>query len=162
VVEAAVRLVANGSTIRVHADAGLEPMWGDHDRLEQVFVNLLENAVAHGGSPHGIDVTLRRGASRGTVEAEVADQGPGIPPALVGRIFEPRVRGRADRAGAGLGLPIAKGIVEAHGGSLEAVPAGRGARFVVTLPCDPPTDSSDGRLDASWSLVEAARGPDGA
>ncbi|MGH9290307.1 MAG: ATP-binding cassette domain-containing protein, partial [Acidimicrobiales bacterium] len=40
VVEAAVRLVANGSTIRVHADAGLEPVWGDHDRLEQVFVNL--------------------------------------------------------------------------------------------------------------------------
>ena len=161
VVEAAVRLVANGSTIRLHADADLEPMWGDHDRLEQVFVNLLENAVAHGGSPDGIDVTLRRGASRGTVEAEVADQGPGIPPALVGRIFEPRVRGRADGAGAGLGLPIAKGIVDAHGGSLEAVPAGRGARFVVTLPCEPPSDASDARLDASWSLVEAARGPGG-
>jgi signal transduction histidine kinase len=158
VVEAAVRLVANGSTIRLHADADLEPMWGDHDRLEQVFVNLLENAVAHGGSPDGIDVTLRRGASRGTVEAEVADQGPGIPPALVGRIFEPRVRGRADGAGAGLGLPIAKGIVDAHGGTLEAVPVGRGARFVVTLPCEPPTESSDARLDASWSLVEATKG----
>jgi signal transduction histidine kinase/ABC-type multidrug transport system ATPase subunit len=157
VVEAAVRLVANGSTIRIHADADLEPMWGDHDRLEQVFVNLLENAVEHGGSPDGIDVTLRRGASRGTVEAEVADHGPGIPPALVGRIFEPRVRGRADGAGAGLGLPIAKGIVDAHGGSLEAVPVGRGARFVVTLPCEPPTDSSDA-LDASWSLVDVARG----
>jgi signal transduction histidine kinase/ABC-type multidrug transport system ATPase subunit len=160
VVEAAVRLVADGSTIRVHADADLEPMWGDHDRLEQVFVNLLENAVAHGGSPDGIDVTLRRGASRGAVEAEVADQGPGIPPALVGRIFEPRVRGRGDRAGAGLGLPIAKGIVEAHGGNLEAVPVGRGARFVVTLPCEPPTDSSKARLDASWSLVDAAKEPD--
>jgi len=158
VVEAAVRLVADGSTIRVHADADLEPMWGDHDRLEQVFVNLLENAVAHGGSPDGIDVILRRGASRGTVEAEVADQGPGIPPALVGRIFEPRVRGGADRAGAGLGLPIAKGIVEAHGGRLEAVPSARGARFVVTLPSEPPTDSSDARLDASWSLVEATKG----
>jgi len=162
VVEAAVRLVANGSTIRVHADAGLEPLWGDHDRLEQVFVNLLENAVAHGGSADGIDVALRRGAARGTVEAEVADRGPGIPPALVGRIFEPRVRGPADRAGAGLGLPIAKGIVEAHGGRLEAVPVDRGARFVVTLPCEPPTDSSDAPLDASWSLVEVARGPDGA
>jgi signal transduction histidine kinase len=133
-------------------------MWGDHDRLEQVLVNLLENAVAHGGSPDGIDVILRRGASRGTVEAEVADQGPGIPPALVGRIFEPRVRGGADRAGAGLGLPIAKGIVEAHGGRLEAVPSARGARFVVTLPSEPPTDSSDARLDASWSLVEATKG----
>jgi signal transduction histidine kinase len=161
VVEAALRLVADGSTIQVHADADAEPVWGDHDRLEQVFVNLLENAVAHGGSPDGIDVTLRRGASRGTVEAEVADQGPGIPPSLAGRIFEPRVRGRADRGGAGLGLPIARGIVEAHGGSLEALPVGRGACFVVTLPCEPPTDSSDARLDASWSLVEAATGSDG-
>jgi signal transduction histidine kinase len=161
VVEAALRLVADGSTIQVHADADVEPVWGDHDRLEQVFVNLLENAVAHGGSPDGIDVTLRRGASRGTVEAEVADQGPGIPPSLAGRIFEPRVRGRADRGGAGLGLPIARGIVEAHGGSLEALPVGRGACFVVTLPCEPPTDSSDARLDASWSLVEAAKGSDG-
>jgi signal transduction histidine kinase/ABC-type cobalamin/Fe3+-siderophores transport system ATPase subunit len=171
VVEAAVRLVTDGSTIRVHADADLEPIWGDHDRLEQVFVNLLENAATHGGSPDGIDVTLRRGTSRGSVEAEVADRGPGIPPALVGRIFEPRVRGRADRAGAGLGLPIAKGIVEAHGGSLEAVAvghaprshgrSGRGARFVVTLPCEAPSDSSHARRDASWSLVEAARGPDG-
>jgi K+-sensing histidine kinase KdpD len=60
-----------------------------------------------------------------------------------------------------LGLPIARGIVEAHGGSLEALPVGRGACFVVTLPCEPPTDSSDARLDASWSLVEAAKGSDG-
>jgi signal transduction histidine kinase/ABC-type multidrug transport system ATPase subunit len=160
VVEAALRLVANGSTIRVQADADLEPVWGDHDRLEQVFVNLLENAVAHGGSPAGIDVTLRRGAGRGTVEVEVADQGPGVPPSLAGRIFEPRVRGRADRAGAGLGLPIAKGIVDAHGGSLTDVPVARGACFVVALPCDPPTDASDVPLDASWSLVDAPTEPD--
>jgi signal transduction histidine kinase len=160
VVEAAVRLVADVSTIRVHAHADLEPVWGDHDRLEQVFVNLLENAVAHGGSPDGIDVTLRRGASRGTVEAEVADQGPGIPRSLAARVFEPRVRGTADGAGAGLGLPIAKGIVDAHGGGLTTVPAARGACFVVTLPCEPPTDASDVPLDASWSLVDASKEPD--
>jgi signal transduction histidine kinase/ABC-type multidrug transport system ATPase subunit len=160
VVEAAVRLVADGSTIRVHADAELEPVWGDHDRLEQVFVNLLENAVGHGASPDGIDVTLRRGASRCTVEVEVSDHGPGIPRSLAARIFEPRVRGTADGAGAGLGLPIAKGIVDAHGGRLTTVPAARGACFVVTLPCEPPTDASDVPLDASWSLVDASREPD--
>jgi signal transduction histidine kinase/ABC-type cobalamin/Fe3+-siderophores transport system ATPase subunit len=157
VVEAAVRLVADGSTVRIHADADLEAVWGDHDRLEQVFVNLLENAVAHGGSPDGIDVTLRRGASRGTVEVEVADHGPGVPRALAGRIFEARVRGSSDGAGAGLGLPIAKGIVEAHGGTLYDVPVERGACFVVTLPCEPPTDGSDVPLDASWSLVDATK-----
>jgi signal transduction histidine kinase len=160
VVEAAMRLVADGSPIRIDADAELEPVWGDHDRLEQVFVNLLENAVAHGASPEGIDVTLRRGASRGTVEVEVSDHGPGIPRSLAARIFEPRVRGTADGAGAGLGLPIAKGIVDAHGGTLTCVPAARGACFVVVLPCEPPTDASDAPVDASWSLVDAPKEPD--
>jgi len=161
VVEAAVRLVADASTVRVHADADTEPVWGDHDRLEQVFVNLLENAVAHGASPDGVDVTLRRGAAQGTVEVEVSDHGPGIPPALAGRIFEPRVRGASRRhAGAGLGLPIAKGIVDAHGGCLTAAPAASGACFVVALPCEPPTDASDVPLDASWSLVDAPKEPD--
>jgi signal transduction histidine kinase/ABC-type multidrug transport system ATPase subunit len=155
VVEAALRLVASASTVHVHADADLDPVWGDHDRLEQVFVNLLENAAAHGASPEGIDVSLRRGATRATVEVEVSDHGPGIPPSLATRIFEPRVRGSsADHAGAGLGLPIAKGIVDAHGGSLKAVPAAAGARFVVSLPCEPPTDASDAPLDASWNLVD--------
>jgi signal transduction histidine kinase/ABC-type multidrug transport system ATPase subunit len=160
VVEAAMRLVADGSPIRVDADAELEPVWGDHDRLEQVFVNLLENAVAHGASPEGIDVTLRRAASRGTVEVEVSDHGPGIPRSLAARIFEARVRGAADGAGAGLGLPIAKGIVDAHGGTLTCVPAARGACFVVVLPCEPPTDASDAPVDASWSLVDAPKEPD--
>jgi K+-sensing histidine kinase KdpD len=162
VVEAAMRLVADGSPIRVHADADLEPVWGDHDRLEQVFVNLLENAVAHGASPDGIDVTLRRGASSGTVEVEVSDHGPGIPRALADHIFEPRVRDATrHHAGAGLGLPIAKGIVDAHGGTLASVPAACGACFVVALPCEPPTDASVLPLDASWSLVDAPKEPDG-
>jgi signal transduction histidine kinase/ABC-type branched-subunit amino acid transport system ATPase component len=161
VVEAAVRLVTDGSPIRVHADAALEPVWGDHDRLEQVFVNLLENAVAHGASPAGIDVILRRGASRGTIEVEVSDHGPGVPASLAARIFEPRIRSTSrHHAGAGLGLPIAKGIVDAHGGTLTGVPVARGACFVVVLPCEPPTDASDVPLDASWSLVDAPKEPD--
>ncbi len=160
VVEAAVRLVAGGSTIRVHAADDLEPVWGDHDRLEQVLVNLLENAAAHGASADGIDVTLRRGTASGSVEVEVTDHGPGVSPALAARMFEPRVRGTADGAGAGLGLSIAKGIVEAHGGTLAAAAAVRGASFVVALPCEPPTEASDAHHDASWNLVDPIKEPD--
>ncbi len=159
VVETARRLVADDATIRIHAGRDVEPVWGDHDRLEQVFVNLLENAVAHGASRHGVDVTVRRGKAPGTAEVEVADHGPGIPDALATRIFEPRVRAAADVAGAGLGLPIARGIVVAHGGTLVAAPARRGARFVVTLPCEP-ADAADAPPDAAWNLVDAFKEPD--
>jgi ABC-type multidrug transport system ATPase subunit/signal transduction histidine kinase len=159
VVETARRLVAGGDAIRVHATGDVEPVWGDHDRLEQVFVNLLENSVAHGASRHGVDVTVRRGRSPGTAEVEVADRGPGIPAALVNRIFEPRVRAPGDVSGAGLGLSIARGIVVAHGGTLAAIPARRGARFLVTLPCEP-VDAAELPPDAAWTLVDAPKEPD--
>jgi signal transduction histidine kinase/ABC-type multidrug transport system ATPase subunit len=159
VVEAARGLVSDGVGIRVRTTGELEPVWADHDRLEQVFVNLLENAVAHGASRHGVDVQLRRGRAPGTVEVEVADHGPGIPAALADRIFEPRVRAAGDVAGAGLGLSIARGIVVAHGGTLVAAPARRGARFVVTLPCEP-VDAPDAPPDAAWTLVDAYKEPD--
>ena len=62
----------------------------------------------------------------------------GIPAGLAEKIFEPRVRGTTEVAGTGLGLPIARGIVEAHGGTLVVAPADSGASFVVALPADPP------------------------
>jgi signal transduction histidine kinase/ABC-type multidrug transport system ATPase subunit len=160
VVEAAARVVGARAAVHVHADDGLEPVWADHDRLEQVFVNLLVNAATHGTSPEGIDVTLRRTPDVGEVEVEVADHGPGIPPELAGRIFDARVRGEG--GGTGLGLSIARGIVEAHGGSLGVRvtapngggPAAPGASFVVTLPCDPPAGTTEPPLDAAWTLVD--------
>jgi K+-sensing histidine kinase KdpD len=145
VVEAATSCVHDGDSIRLHVEDDLEPVWADHDRLEQVIVNLLENAVTHGQSPGGIDVTVRRGP-RTTTEIEVRDHGHGITPAVMDRIFEPQVRGTSDVAGAGLGLSIAKGIVTAHGGSLEATSTGDGSTFVVTLPTEP-------KESATWSVV---------
>jgi signal transduction histidine kinase len=125
-----------------------------------VFVNLLENAVQH-GSCDVIDVTLRRGKTPGTIEVEVSDHGPGVPPSLAGRIFEPRVRGATDGGGAGLGLSIARGIVEAHGGTLALAPGTHGgASFLVTLRCEPSSEASDRHLDASWNLVDATGEPD--
>jgi ABC-type multidrug transport system ATPase subunit/nitrogen-specific signal transduction histidine kinase len=160
VMETARRLVADDATIRIRVGRDVEPVWGDHDRLEQVFVNLMENAVAHGASRHGVDVAVRRGKTPGTAEVEVSDHGPGIPAALAGRIFEPRVRANADVAGAGLGLPIARGIVVAHGGTLVVAPSRRGAKFVVTLPCEP-ADAADTPPDAAaWNLLDSPKEPD--
>jgi signal transduction histidine kinase/ABC-type multidrug transport system ATPase subunit len=160
VVEAAVRVVGARAEVHVHAGDGVESVWADHDRLEQVFVNLLVNAATHGTSAHGIDVTLQRTPDGREVEVEVADHGPGIPAELAGRIFDARVRGEG--GGAGLGLSIARGIVEAHGGTLGVrgtAPngnglSGRGASFVVTLPCDPPAGTTEPPLDAAWTLVD--------
>jgi signal transduction histidine kinase len=160
VLDAAVACVRDQEAITVRMRDELEPVWGDHDRLEQVLVNLLENAVTHGASDRGVEAILRRGAIPGTVEIEVRDHGPGIPAALAQRIFEPRVRGVTDRAGAGLGLSIAKGIVEAHGGMLAAVPVAPGASFVVTLPAEPPADAAEGQPDPSWALVDEAKAAD--
>jgi signal transduction histidine kinase len=154
VVSAAANCLSRGPAVRIHVTAGLEPVWADHDRLEQVFVNLLENAASHGASPRGMDVTVRAGGLPGWAEVEITDYGAGIPAGLAGKIFEPRVRGTTEVAGTGLGLPIARGIVEAHGGTLVVAPADPGASFVVALPADPPPGSTGEPAGASWSVVE--------
>jgi signal transduction histidine kinase len=154
VVSAAANCLSRGPAVRIYVTAGLEPVWADHDRLEQVFVNLLENAASHGASPRGTDVTVRAGGPPGWAEVEITDYGAGIPAGLAGKIFEPRVRGTTEVAGTGLGLPIARGIVEAHGGTLVVAPADPGASFVVALPADPPPGSTGEPAGASWSVVE--------
>src|SRR5258707_1206668 len=65
VVSAAANCLSRGAGVRVRVADGLEPVWADHDRLEQVFVNLLENAASHGASPRGTDVTVRAGGPPG-------------------------------------------------------------------------------------------------
>jgi two-component system sensor histidine kinase KdpD len=112
--------------------------------FEQVLVNLLENAIKHTPAKTPIEITAR--AEEGTVVLEVADRGPGIPPGTEARIFEKFVRGDAGRGGVGLGLAICRGIVQAHGGSIEVENrTGGGALFRVTLPVEgePPRLPSD-------------------
>jgi signal transduction histidine kinase/ABC-type multidrug transport system ATPase subunit len=158
VLEAAVGVVVDGQRIRLDVDDEVEPVWADHDRLEQVFVNLIENAITHGASDRGIDVVLRPGTEPSTVDVAVRDHGSGIANTLGERIFEPRMRGVTEVAGAGLGLPIARAIVEAHGGRLVTEPVDVGALFVVRLPLEPPASRSDGGPDPSWAVFDEARG----
>ena len=93
---------------------------GDADRLRQVLADLADNSAAAGAST----VRIRVVDDRTSVSVEVADDGPGFPPGIVGSAFERFVRGGDARtrgsAGAGLGLSIVRAIVTAHGGTVEA------------------------------------------
>jgi len=102
----------------------------DAARLEQVFVNLLTNAYRYGGPRIRVETTR---VAEGVVTT-VADDGPGVGAELAGRLFEKFSRGTSDGRGAGLGLAIVRGLVEAFGGRAwyEAGQPG-GARFVVCL-----------------------------
>jgi signal transduction histidine kinase len=108
---------------------------GDAQRLRQVLGNLIDNAVKY--SPAGAPVEVRVSRRNGSVTVSVRDEGSGIAADDQGLIFEKfgRVSGGNTKPGTGLGLYIARSIVEAHGGSLAVASArGRGATFTVTLP----------------------------
>ena len=108
-------------------------MRGDEDLVQRLVGNLVENAIKH--VPSGGRVLVRSSAADGGLRIEVHDSGSGIAPELRERIFE-RFFG-ADGGGAGLGLPIARWIAEAHGGRVWLDSSGSsGSVFVATLPRD--------------------------
>ncbi|MFS8066122.1 MAG: ATP-binding protein [Byssovorax sp.] len=109
----------------------------DRDRILQVLSNLIGNAIKF--TPDGGAITLRIADAPSAITFTVADNGPGVPEGAVSRIFERHWSGRG-KAGAdtGLGLYIAKGIVEAHDGQISLAPeTGGGTAFSFTLPRDP-------------------------
>ncbi len=119
-----VELVSDAS------DAG--PVRCDRQRVLQVLGNLVANALRY--APPGTRVRLAAARAGDVVQVSVADQGPGIRPDELPRIFERYYRG-GDKGGTGLGLFIARALVEAHGGRLDAeAPPGGGSRFRFTLP----------------------------
>ncbi|QIA27261.1 HAMP domain-containing histidine kinase [Thermaerobacter sp. PB12/4term] len=136
--EALVR--ERGARWQVRIDPGLAGVWleADPHRLAQVLGNLVDNAARHAG-PEG-QVRLDAAGVPGGIRVQVADDGPGIDPADLPRIFEPFYRGReaARSRGAGLGLSIVRALVEAHGGrvGVESAP-GQGTRLWFVLPRAP-------------------------
>jgi signal transduction histidine kinase len=126
--------------VSVSCDPMLPPVWADHDRLEQVFVNLLGNAFRHNSPGTRVEVSAAELPSR-EVEVTVLDDGAGFPSQLAAAPFEPARRSGTRSAGAGLGLSIARGIVDAHGGTIRLEPARRGTRFAVRLPVEAPAQT---------------------
>ena len=119
--------------ILVDLPEGLPPAMADRERIAQVLGNLLANAARH--APEGTPIRVAAQRDGVHVEFSVADEGSGIPPERLARLFSKYPP--ADAAGAsGLGLAICKGLVEAHGGRIraESAGAGLGARFAFTLP----------------------------
>jgi signal transduction histidine kinase len=115
----------------------IPPLWADHDRLEQVFVNLFNNALQHNSPGTRVTVEARRQPG-GRIEITVSDDGRGLPPELRESPFDSTRRHRSTTAGAGLGLSIARGIVMAHDGTIDLVPSGQGASFRIVLPLEVP------------------------
>jgi two-component system sensor histidine kinase KdpD len=122
--------------VRLDVQEDLPPIELDYVEIQQVLSNLVENAAKF--SPPGSEIAIRVGRDDGHVRFEVSDRGPGIPAADVDRIFVPFVRlsrpGQSAR-GVGLGLAIAKRLVEAHDGAIWVDREVRdGTRMVFTLP----------------------------
>ena len=110
----------------------------DADRLEQVFGNLIDNAIKY-GRPEGSVIAGARGLEGGQIECFIQDDGPGIPKEALERIFErfyrvDKARSR-EQGGTGLGLSIVKHIIQNHGGKVWATSElEKGSRFSFTLP----------------------------
>jgi len=122
-----------GIVVEQAIPGALPDLRADRDRIKQVLLNLVLNAIE--AMPSGGRLTLGAAVSGAALTLTVSDTGGGIPAELLPRVFEPYVTTKT--RGLGLGLAIARRIVEAHGGRIEAESeAGQGTRFRITLPRD--------------------------
>jgi len=136
-------------------DPGLR-VWGDNQRLQQVFTNLLSNSIKF--TPRGGHIIVRARRHDEIAEIAVEDTGVGIDPHLLREVFEPFAQSHPARDGAlgglGLGLSITREIVLLHAGTIEASSAGpdRGSTFTVRLPVSAATATQDAGVPAAGKL----------
>ena len=137
------RLEAAGIAVALDAESA-QPLGvvGDAEQLQQIFANLLLNALQ--AMPGGGRIEIEISGRDGQTQVSFADTGPGIPPEHLQRVFEPFFTTKEVGQGTGLGLAISYGIAQAHGGRLRAQnrPQG-GAQFVLELPCRPAVRSAE-------------------
>jgi two-component system, OmpR family, sensor kinase len=134
---AAAEQIQDEVPVRAVVREPLPPVRGDRDRLRQVLINLIDNAVKY--SKPGEEVVVEAQSANGRILIDVSDRGPGVPAQHQKVIFEKFGRiqsGGTAKPGTGLGLFIARSIAEAHGGSLavRSHPEQEGATFTLSLP----------------------------
>jgi PAS domain S-box-containing protein len=148
----------------VHVDTPDSPVWidGDRVRLSQVLVNLLTNAAKY--TERRGQVTVRLAIDGSEAAASVEDNGLGIAPDMLDRIFQPFAQSQATlhraQGGLGIGLALVKGIVDLHGGSVRARSAGlgRGSMFLVRLPISgAPSLPAEGAASRTLELPQSMR-----
>ena len=122
---------AKSVEVTVHVAPGLPAVDGYGGELNQVWANLLDNAI---DAARGGHVRLDAGAENGKVVVRVTDDGPGIPDAIVNRIFDPFFTTKDVGEGTGLGLDISRRIVQRHHGTIDLHTGKGGTEFCVTLP----------------------------
>jgi signal transduction histidine kinase len=147
------RAAAASITLQLQGADTLPAVHADRDRIMQVLSNLIGNAMKF--TPAGGIIAVRAETQESDVLFTVADTGPGIPAENLGDIFNPYWQAkRAERMGAGLGLPIARGIIEAHGGRIWVESEqNQGSRFMFTLPIE----GSGDRENATSTAGSGAR-----
>lgn len=126
-----VQAAKKSLALRVALPPSLPPFPCDPEQLRQVLLNLVLNAIQAADTPG--DISIEAATSNGRLRIEVADCGPGLPPETAAHLFEPFFTTKPD--GTGLGLAVTRQIIEAHNGSISAVPnTPRGARFLIEIP----------------------------
>lgn len=156
IVSNTIRLVADDIIVRkvrlsVELESGLPPVVGDAVQLQQVVLNLLVNAMdaLEQIAPADRRLNVATAMKDAALAIRVVDAGPGAPPEVLARMFEPFVTTKS--GGLGLGLFINRSIIEAHGGAIRATAAApTGLAMEITLPC---------RLDAAELIAVAEPGP---
>jgi C4-dicarboxylate-specific signal transduction histidine kinase len=135
------QLRVHGIELKLDLDESLPPIMADENRVEQVFVNLVNNARDSmldrkaGGHAGPNVLTVRSFLEQGRVTATVSDTGPGIPESIRGRLFEPFFTTKETGKGTGLGLSISYGIVRDYKGAIDFITCeGAGATFIVSFP----------------------------
>ncbi len=115
----------------------LPPVVADRSQIQQVFINILMNAVQAMNERGTITIVTRHNSSDHSAEVAISDTGQGIPPEQIDRIFDPFFTTKESGHGTGLGLSIAYGIVTTHGGNISVQSeVGKGSTFTIRMPAD--------------------------
>jgi two-component system NtrC family sensor kinase len=152
-------LKVDGVELELSLGDAVPALWADPHQLQQVLLNLLGNAqhALRSVPKRAIRIATSYDVASGQVRLSVRDSGPGIPPDVRRRIFEPFYTTKPEGEGTGLGLSLCQGIIGEHGGSIRVESeVGRGACFVVELPASPPGPVEDaGAPKAAPAAVES-------
>ena len=150
--------LTSGQTLTMHLPPNLPPIYGDAKRIAQVLVNLVRNASTY--APQGTEINISARVRGGFVQINVNDQGPGIPAADHKRVFKAFQRGNnvenGPTQGAGLGLAICRGLVEAHGGRIwikKKTNPGTTVSFTIPIvPTHIPVIAPGRGITSTWAI----------